>query len=245
MAGPRSDREAARFDRRYRVRAWRQRLPVGHGADYQNCYDPSWGRHKARTRPVAGNHEYDTRRRQGRTTTTSAPMPDRRARLLQLRSRQLARRRAEQQHCCRRGARRRRRGSATISPRAPARCTIAYWHFPLFSSSKHGNIEADARVLAHPLRRRRRRRARRRTITCTSGSRRRIRTEARTRQRGIREFIAGTGGAPPYPFVDVKPNSEVRLSTVGVLKLALKAGGYDWNFIPVSGAGDSGSGSCH
>ncbi len=62
---------------------------------------------------------------------------------------------------------------------------------------------------------------------------------------GIREFIVGTGGAPPYPFVDVKPNSEARLSTNGVLKLALKAGGYDWNFVPISGAGDSGSTSCH
>jgi hypothetical protein len=62
---------------------------------------------------------------------------------------------------------------------------------------------------------------------------------------GIREFVVGTGGAPPYPFVDVKPNSEARLSTNGVLRLALKAGGYDWGFIPVSGAGDSGSASCH
>ena len=62
---------------------------------------------------------------------------------------------------------------------------------------------------------------------------------------GIREFVVGTGGAPPYPFVDVKPNSEVRLSTNGVLRLALKAGGYDWTFIPVSGVGDSGSATCH
>jgi hypothetical protein len=30
-----------------------------------------------------------------------------------------------------------------------------------------------------------------------------------------------------------------------VLRLALKAGGYDWTFIPVSGAGDSGSATCH
>jgi hypothetical protein len=26
--------------------------------DYQYCYDPTWGRYKARTRPAAGNHEY-------------------------------------------------------------------------------------------------------------------------------------------------------------------------------------------
>jgi hypothetical protein len=29
------------------------------------------------------------------------------------------------------------------------------------------------------------------------------------------------------------------------LRLALKAGGYDWTFIPVSGVGDSGSQLCH
>jgi uncharacterized protein YjdB len=29
-------------------------------AEYNNCYQPSWGRHKARTRPAVGNHEYVT-----------------------------------------------------------------------------------------------------------------------------------------------------------------------------------------
>src|SRR5437763_12910186 len=26
--------------------------------DFTNCYEPSWGRHKARTRPAVGSHEY-------------------------------------------------------------------------------------------------------------------------------------------------------------------------------------------
>ena len=30
-----------------------------------NCYDPTWGRHKARTRPAIGNHEYQTERGAG------------------------------------------------------------------------------------------------------------------------------------------------------------------------------------
>src|SRR5205807_5902403 len=34
--------------------------PGGSSTDYANCYDPTWGRHKARTRPVPGNHEYST-----------------------------------------------------------------------------------------------------------------------------------------------------------------------------------------
>src|SRR6185436_17437968 len=34
--------------------------PDGTAADFANCYDPTWGRHKSRTRPTAGNHEYNT-----------------------------------------------------------------------------------------------------------------------------------------------------------------------------------------
>ena len=34
--------------------------PDGSSADFANCYDPTWGRHKARTRPAVGNHEYGT-----------------------------------------------------------------------------------------------------------------------------------------------------------------------------------------
>src|SRR3989442_5213901 len=33
--------------------------PDGSLSDYMNCFDPSWGRHKARTRPSTGNHEYN------------------------------------------------------------------------------------------------------------------------------------------------------------------------------------------
>ena len=29
-------------------------------AEFANCYNPSWGRHKARTKPSVGNHEYHT-----------------------------------------------------------------------------------------------------------------------------------------------------------------------------------------
>src|SRR5215216_2580113 len=32
----------------------------GTTTEYNNCYDPTWGRHKARTKPIPGNHEYNT-----------------------------------------------------------------------------------------------------------------------------------------------------------------------------------------
>ena len=36
--------------------------PTKHGtqAQFDQCYDPTWGRHKARTRPAVGGHEYRT-----------------------------------------------------------------------------------------------------------------------------------------------------------------------------------------
>src|SRR4249920_3929207 len=32
----------------------------GTAANFRDCYDPAWGRHLDRTRPVPGNHEYET-----------------------------------------------------------------------------------------------------------------------------------------------------------------------------------------
>src|SRR6185436_18093002 len=34
--------------------------PDGTAADYATRYAPTWGRHKARTRPSPGNHDYHT-----------------------------------------------------------------------------------------------------------------------------------------------------------------------------------------
>jgi acid phosphatase type 7 len=217
--------------------------PSGTAENYQTCYDSSWGRHKRRTRPVAGNHEYDS--------PLATPYYEYFGfnagppgvgyysynlgnwHVLALNSNLPVGRSSAQ------GAWLRNDLAANST-----RCTLAYWHFPLFSSSKHGNIEmmrdfwrilydagADVVLSAHD-------HVYERFAPQTPDG-------AADPMRGIREFVVGTGGAPPYPFVDVKENSEARLSTVGVLKLSLKAGGYDWNFISAAGAGDSGSASCH
>src|SRR5215469_15744164 len=34
--------------------------PDGSDEDFANCYGPTWGRFKDRTRPAPGNHEYQT-----------------------------------------------------------------------------------------------------------------------------------------------------------------------------------------
>jgi hypothetical protein len=75
---------------------------------------------------------------------------------------------------------------------------------------------------------------------------------------GIREFIVGTGGADPdYPMrtpraahseIDSEKPGQPGTTYYGVLKLDLRAGGYDWKFLPREQDAvftDSGSGQCH
>ena len=59
-------------------------------------------------------------------------------------------------------------------------------------------------------------------------------TQATDSAFGIRQFTVGTGGAGAYSFASTaQPNSQVRNSGAnGVLKLTLRAGSYDWNFLP-------------
>ncbi len=127
-------------------------------------------------------------------------------------------------------------------------CTLAYWHHPRFSSgTTHGsdsrsqaiwqdlyNAGAELIVVGHE----------------HNYERFAPQTPAGVADpaRGIREFVAGTGGESHYPFGTPIANSEVRNSTTfGVLKLTLSAGAYSWAFVPVAGSTftDSGSGTCH
>jgi acid phosphatase type 7 len=66
-------------------------------------------------------------------------------------------------------------------------------------------------------------------------------------ERGVRQFVVGTGGRPLYPFGTPEPNSEVRDNTTwGVLHLRLRDGRYDWRFVgrPGSSFADAGTRSC-
>jgi hypothetical protein len=65
---------------------------------------------------------------------------------------------------------------------------------------------------------------------------------------GLREIVAGMGGAALYPFGSPKSTSQVRNNTTyGVLKLTLHSNSYSWQFVPIAGGTftDSGSSNCH
>lgn len=216
---------------------------------YERCYEPSWGRHRGRTRPVPGNHEYEVRGARG-YHDYFGPVAGERGRgwysfdlggwhLIALNS-----------NCgevggCGPGSEQERWLRDDLAAH-PARCTLAYWHHPRFSSgSKHGSSQAvdglwDALVEGG-------------ADVVLSGHEHSYERFAPLdgdgrvdRAAGVRQFVAGTGGRSHYRFGDPIPGSEARTSgTFGVLRLTLAPEGYTWRFETVGGQpGDAGSGEC-
>lgn len=222
----------------------------GTAAQFAECYDPSWGRHKDRTRPVPGNHDYHTAGASGYFGYFggAAGNPSRGYYSYDLGRWHVV---ALNSQCKQVG------GCGPGSPMVswlkrdlaanPAGCTVAYWHHPLFSSGQHGNhpqmrtvwsalyrANADVVINGHD-------HNYERFAPQSPGGK-------LDRSRGIRQFVVGTGGRELRPFSKVRPNSRARSANAfGVLKLTLGKGAYNWKFVPAAGKTftDSGSGRCH
>jgi hypothetical protein len=215
------------------------------------CYDRTWGRVKSRTRPAVGNHEFHT---QGATYYFSyfgAAAADPKTgyysyelgtwHIIVLNSECL------EVGGCNAGSAEEKWLRADLTAH-PAACTLAYFHKPLFSSGgAHGDdpellpiwqalYDANADVVVNGHDHDYERFAPQTPLAKPDS------------ERGIREFVAGTGGKNHRPFGAPHANSEIRnADAFGVLKLTLRPGAYDWQFIPEAGKSftDSGSGSCH
>jgi hypothetical protein len=217
-----------------------QAYPRGAEQEYRDCYDPTWGRHRGRTRPTPGNHEYESR--------NAGPYFDYFGAaagpyglgyysyelgswlILSLNSNVNI---PAQQTWMK-----------ELLGRSRNRCTLAYWHHPLFSSGSSAKIpairswwnvlhaaNADVILSAHD-------HLYERFAPQDDGG-------TPDPARGLRQFVVGTGGAVLHPPVNVAANSEVRIAAYGVLKLTLLPDSYEWEFIPVSGQGDRGMARCH
>jgi hypothetical protein len=223
----------------------------GAPAEFANCYDPSWGRHRQRTKPAPGNHDYHTNDASGYYGYFGAAAGDPAKgyysyglgawHIIVINS-----------NCARVG------GCGAGSPQEqwlradlashPAACTLAYWHHPLFSSgSTHGDdggmqavwqalydFGADLVLGGHE------HNYERFAPQSPSG--------AANAANGIVEIVVGTGGRSHYSFGPAKPNSLVRNGdTYGVLKLTLHANSYSVRFVPEAGKTftDAGNGDCH
>jgi acid phosphatase type 7 len=216
----------------------------GSTADFAECYEPTWGRHKARTRPAPGNHEYHS---PGAAPYyayfgAAAGPPGRGYysydiagwHVLSLNSNVDA------------GA-----GSAQVAwLRADlaahrTRCAVAYWHHPVFSSGEHGNDRKMAEVWR---------------VLDSAGvdlvlvghdhNYERFAPQdyqGRADPGGIRQIVVGTGGGSLRAFGTIRANSEVRNSrTLGVIKVTLHPDSYEWQFVAQAGAtfSDAGTAAC-
>src|SRR5688572_20557152 len=218
--------------------------PDGTLAQFNNCYGPTWGRHKNRTKPSPGNHDYHVSGAAGYFDYFGAAAGDRSKgyysynlgawHIISLNSEISQSAGSAQEQWL--------RADLAANPKI---CTLAYWHKPRFSSGQHGNI-AGSQALWQALY------AQGADVVLNGHDHTYERfalqnPNGQADSRGIREFVVGTGGASLYSFTSNQPNSQVRNNTTwGVLKLTLHSASYDWQFIPIAGQNftDSGSANC-
>lgn len=209
--------------------------PDGAPADFAECYDPSWGRHKDRTFPSPGNHDYHFRDGAGyyEYFGKAAGEPGKgyysydlgEWHIIALNSNLPVEPGSPQEQWLRQDL-----------AAHPAVCTLAYWHHPRFSSgARHGSKDsmeplwqalydfgADVVLAGHD------HGYERFALQDPQGN--------ADPPRGIRGFVVGTGGRSFYEFSTPIANSEVRIAdTFGVLKLTLHPTSYTWEFVPEPG----------
>jgi hypothetical protein len=223
----------------------------GSADEFRNCYDPTWGRFKDRTRPAAGNHDWATEDARGYRdyfgdralnsdgdTWYSYDLGAWHVVVLDAN--------CDRVEGCGPDSDQGRWLAADLAATDPF-CTLAIWHQPRFSSGdEHGNdasvdpfwralyaAGADVVVNGHD------HDYERFAPQDPDGN--------EDRDRGIREFVVGTGGAALRGFVEPQPNSELRVAVShGVLRLTLRPRQYDWAFITTNATfTDSGSAPCH
>jgi hypothetical protein len=220
--------------------------PDGTPEDFSNCYQPSWGRHKDRTYPSPGNHDYHIPDGAGYFEYFGARAGEPGKgyysydlgawHIIVLNSNIPVKSGTPQEEWLR----------ADLAAH-PAVCTLAYWHYPRFSSgAQHGSNAsmqplwqalydhgADVVLAGHE------HIYERFALQDPRG--------VADPERGIRQFLVGSGGRSHYDIGNPIANSEVRNNdTDGVLQLTLHPTSYSWEFIPVAGKTftDSGEAPC-
>jgi acid phosphatase type 7 len=230
--------------------------PEGSVEDFNECYEPTWGQFKERTKPVPGNHEYYTEGAKGyfEYFGEAAGDPDEGYYSYELGSWHVVALNSncgEAQIRCSPSSTQVRWLEEDLAANADEQggCTLAYMHHPRFSSGEeHGSYETVEPMWE---------------ALYESGAEMVLSGHEHNYERfapqdpsgkadpegGIRQFVVGTGGgASDYPILEPLANSEVQNDeTYGVLKLTLRPKGYEWRFLSAEGGEftDSGSARCH
>jgi hypothetical protein len=215
---------------------------------YQDCFEMTWGRFKDRLHPSPGNHDYMVPDAVDYFTYfgAAAGEPGKGYYSYELGDWHIV---ALNSNCnavaCGTNSAQMKWLQADLEAH-PAKCTLAYWHHPRFSSGLAGtfgmfnfwNVLYDYGVDV--------------VVNGNDHDYERFAPQDplgnQDLERGIREFVVGTGGASQRSFDEIQPNSEVRNTGVyGVIQFTLYPDHYDWQFLPVAGGGftDSGSTLCH
>ncbi len=226
---------------------------------FQKCFDPYWGHFKPGIRPAIGNHDYGPEGPMGYFSYFGAaagepgkgyysydlglPSKNGAWHIIVLNSE------CPEAGGCTEGSPQEAWLKADLAAH-PARCSIAIWHEPRFTSGIHGNYPiytdfwkdlyaAGVEIILNGHDHNYERFAPQDPIGNADP------------QNGIREFVVGTGGAQlsPLRYLILRTaNSQKAITGVyGLLKLDLSPDHYDWEFIAGSGnaATDSGSEACH
>src|ERR1043166_7416577 len=234
-------------------------FPHGAATDYTNCFDPAWGRHKARTWATLGNHDYDSgnanaafsywgsRVGPNGTGYYSVNIGSWHIIVLNDAGKYTA---ANTHSPWNNGSPQEQWLRADLAANTQP-CTLAMWHVPLFLSSNDAGytVNDGHRDLWDAL-------SPAQADGGLNGQQHHYERMAPMRPdgtrddaAGIRQFNVGTGGGDglALPTVAIHPNSEVRAAAFGVLKLSLYPDHYDWQFVPVAGQtfNDSGTQVCH
>ncbi len=208
---------------------------------FEQVYGPTWGRFKAITYPAVGNHEYRTADAAGYFTYFGARAGDPSKgyysfdvgawHVVALNTSELC-----QQVSCEAESAQVKWLEADLAA-TKQKCVLAYWHYPRFSSGKHGNFTRAApfwKVLAKY-----------EAELVLTGHEHFY--ERMSPIDGITQITVGTGGIGFAEFADIHPNSVSRQNdTHGVLKLELRDGAWRTEFIGAPGSSfrDAASGSC-
>jgi hypothetical protein len=227
----------------------------GSAAEFKNCYGPSWGKFKDRTKPALGNHEYVDPMAHAyfEYWGTQAGPAGKGYYSFDLGSWHIV---ALNTNCyvkemggCGQGLPQEKWLKEDLAQH-PNACIIAYGHHALFSSgiSKRHAVHPELKMLWQDLY------AAHADLVLAGHEHSYERFAAQDPEgkadpeHGIREIVVGTGGRSHDLLGFAAANSEVReWQTYGVLKLTLAPGKYTWEFIPAEGKTfrDSGSGVCH
>jgi len=219
--------------------------------EFNDYYDPTWGRHKPRTHPIPGNHDFDQPNGQDYFTYfgAAAGVPGKGWYSFNLGQWHIV---ALNSVCdevagggCDLGSEQNDWVRADLAA-DNHQCEIMMWHYPLFSSGCKNKPEVqpfwdiayefgvDVVLYSHV------HNYERMALQNASG--------APDPANGVRAFLAGTGGKSHDAWCTPEPDSEIKDgSTYGILKLTLHPGSYSWEFLPEPGETftDSGTHNCH